>query len=377
MKILVVGAGPAGLYLAYLVKRRRPECKVHVVEQNPAGATFGFGVVFSDRALEFLRADDPDTYALVAPAMQRWTDLTLVHAGSRITIDGVGFAAIGRLALLQLLRRRLAGVGLAPLHGHAVTSPAELQGQDLVVGADGVSSFVRGCHADGFGTTVSSPGNRFAWYGTTKRFETLTQTFVTGPHGTLNAHHYRYAPDMSTFIVECDEATWARTGLAGMSEPASRAYCERVFAEALEGHPLVSNRSIWRRFPRVRNERWSVGRVVLIGDALRTAHFSIGSGTRLAMEDAIALARALDDHPDDVAAALVAFETARRPVVDKLVAAADASGAWYERFAEHMRLPPWDLAWSYVQRSGRVDRERLRATSPRFVAGYEAWRRGT
>jgi 2-polyprenyl-6-methoxyphenol hydroxylase-like FAD-dependent oxidoreductase len=376
VRILVVGAGPAGLYLAYRVKRRRPEWEVRIVEQNPADATFGFGVVFSDRALEFLRADDPDTYALVMPAMEQWTDLAVVHAASRITIDGVGFAAIGRLALLRLLRRRLAGVGVAPLHGSPVRSPAELEGQDLVVGADGVSSFVRSCHADGFGTRVTSLGNRFAWYGTTKRFATLTQTFVQSRHGAFNAHHYRYAPDMSTFIVECDEATWTRAGLHDMSEPAARAYCERVFADALEHHPLVSNRSIWRRFPRVGNERWSVGRVVLIGDALRTAHFSIGSGTRLALEDAIALARALDHHPRDVHAALAAFETARRPVVDKLVAAADASAAWYERFGEHMRLPPWDLAWSYVQRSGRVDRERLRAASPRFVAGYEAWRRG-
>ena len=374
MKILIVGAGPAGLYLAYLVKRHRPEAAVRVVEQNPPEATFGFGVVFSDRALEFLREDDPETYALVTPAMEQWTDLAVVHAGMRVTIDGVGFAAIGRLALLQLLRRQLARVGVAPMDERTVASRAELDGHDLVVAADGVNSFVRACHGDGFGTTVTYPSNRFAWYGTRKRFETLTQTFVEAEHGTFNAHHYRYAPGMSTFIVECDETTWARSRLAAMDDTAARAYCERVFAPTLDGHPLVSNRSIWRRFPRVRNERWSLGAVVLVGDALRTAHFSIGSGTRLAMEDAIALARALDEHPGDVRTALAAFEAVRRPVVDKLLAAADASGAWYERFPEHMRLPPWDLAWSYVQRSGRVDPERLRAIAPRFVAGYEACR---
>lgn len=375
MKVLVVGAGPAGLYLAYLVKRDRPACDVRVVEQNPPDATFGFGVVFSDRALEFLRDDDPDTYALVTPAMEQWTDLAVVHAGTRVTIDGVGFAAIGRLALLRLLRRQCARIGVEPVYGRAVASRTELDGHDLVVGADGVNSFVRACHGDAFGTTVTFMDNRFAWYGTTRRFETLTQTFVETEAGPFNAHHYRYAAELSTFIVECDAATWARAGLAGMSDAVARAYCGRVFAGALDGHPLVSNRSVWRRFPRVRNARWSHGAVVLVGDALRTAHFSIGSGTRLAMEDALALARALREHPTDVRAALAAFEAARRPVVDTLLAAADASAAWYERFPEHMQLPPWDLAWSYVQRSGRVDPERLRATAPRFVAGYEAWQR--
>lgn len=375
VKILVVGAGPAGLYFAYRMKREWPDCEIRVVEQNPPDATFGFGVVFSDRALEFLREDDPDTCALLTPAMEQWTDLALVHAGARVTIDGIGFAAIGRLALLQLLRRRLARVGVAPVYGRAVTSRAELEGHDLVVAADGVNSFVRACHGDSLGTTVTYRGNRFAWYGTTRRFEALTQTFVAAEDGTFNAHHYRYAPGLSTFIVECDEATWTHAGLADLSETAARAYCEGLFASTLEGHRLVSNRSIWRRFPQVRNAHWSVGRVVLVGDALRTAHFSIGSGTRLAMEDVIALARALRDLRADVPAALAAFEAARRPVVDKLLAAADASAAWYERFPDHMRLPPWDLAWSYVQRSGRVDLERLRAIAPRFVAGYEAWQR--
>lgn len=375
MKALIVGAGPAGLHLAYLLKRDRPARDVRVVEQNPPEATFGFGVVFSDRALEFLREDDPDTCALVTPAMEQWPDLAVVHAGTRVTVDGVGFAAIGRLALLQLLRRQCARVGVEPVYGRAVASRTELAGYDLVVAADGVHSFVRACHGDAFGTTVTYGRNRFAWYGTTRRFETLTQTFAATEHGTFNAHHYRYAPALSTFIVECDEATWARAGLAAMSDAAARAFCERVFAGTLEGHRLVSNRSIWRRFPRVRNARWSHDTVVLVGDALRTAHFSIGSGTRLAMEDAVALARALGEHHTDVRAALAAYETARRPVVDKLLAAADASAAWYERFPEHMGRPPWDLAWSYVQRSGRIDPERLRALAPRFVAGYEAWQR--
>lgn len=372
MKVLIAGAGPAGLYLAYLLKRQRPDVALRVVEQNPPDSTFGFGVVFSDRALEFLRDDDPDTCELVAPAMQQWNDLVVHHRGEAIVIDGIGFSAIGRLQLLQLLQRRLAGAGVVPEYRRSLADAGELRGYDLVVAADGVNSFVRRGRESEFGTRIGHLANRFVWYGTTRRFDTLSQTFVRTEAGTFNAHHYRYAPEMSTFIVECDPATWERAGFAAMDEAATKACCERVFAATLDGHPLVSNRSIWRNFPRVWNERWFVGNTVLVGDALRTAHFSIGSGTRLAFEDAIALARSLREHPRALADALAAFEAARKPVVRKLVAAADASADWYERFPEHMRLEPWEFAWQYLQRSGRVDLERLRRVSPRFAAGYEA-----
>ena len=375
MKVLIVGAGPAGLYLAYLIKRHDAAMQVRLVERNEAGSTFGFGVVFSDRALDVLRVDDPETHALIVPSMQTWNDLALVHRGERIVIDGIGFAAIGRLQLLQLMQERLAAVGVAAEFGHEIGDPAELDGHDLVVAADGANSFVRGLQADAFGTRIEPLANRFVWYGTTQRFETLTQTFVTTEHGSFNAHHYRYSPTMSTFIVECDPATWQRCGFAAMDEAQTRAACERVFAPTLAGHPLVTNKSVWRQFPRLRNARWSVARHVLVGDALRTAHFSIGSGTRLAFEDVIALARALREHPgrDAVPQALAAYEAARRPVVDKLTEAATTSAQWYEEFPRHMQLPPWALAWSYIQRSGRIDVERLRRVSPAFVAGYEAW----
>jgi 2-polyprenyl-6-methoxyphenol hydroxylase-like FAD-dependent oxidoreductase len=217
-----------------------------------------------------------------------------------------------------------------------------------------------------FGTSVTPLKNKFAWYGTPKRFEKLTHTFLENEHGRFNVHHYRHAADMSTFVVECDAATWERAGFATMPEAVTKAYLERVYAPVLQGAPLVSNKSIWRNFPNVRNERWSVGNRVLIGDALRTAHFSIGSGTRLAMEDAIALNKALTEHAA-VGDALAAFEAARRPIVEKLVAAADASGAWYDHFPEHMNLSPRDFAWSYIQRSGRIDPVRLARTSPRFA----------
>jgi len=372
MRILIVGAGPAGLYLAYLLRRGRPADAIRIVEQNPPDSTFGFGVVLSDRALEFLRDDDPETYDLLTPAMERWADLTVTHRGERITIDGVGFAAIGRLALLQQLSRRLEAVGITPEYRHAVAEERELEGSDLVVAADGANSFVRRGLEGRLGTVSTPMSNRFVWYGTTRRFGTLSQTFVTAEAGAFNAHHYRYARGMSTFIVETDGATWERAGFARMGEGETRAYCERVFARELDGHPLVANRSIWRQFPRITNARWWAGNRVLVGDAAHTAHFSIGSGTRLAFEDAIALARALREQPGDLPAALAAYEAVRRPIVDKIVAAADASAGWYERFAEHMALAPWDLAWSYIQRSGRVDAARLEEVSPRFVAGYRA-----
>ncbi len=373
MKILIVGAGPAGLYLAYLLKRQDARHHIRIVEQNPMDATFGFGVVFSDRALDFLRDDDEETHRLLVPAMQRWSDLSLHHRGQRIVIDGIGFAAIGRLPLLQLLQRRLQSVGVTPEYGHALTQPAELQGHDLVVAADGANSFVRQQHGSAFGTHIELLNNRFVWYGTTQRFDTLSQTFVDTAHGAMNAHHYCYAEGMSTFIAECDAATWQRAGFADMDAAATRRCIETAFADTLRGHALVANKSVWRQFPKVSNRQWSVGHVVLVGDALRTAHFSIGSGTRLAFEDAIALAGALRDN-GAVPAALQAYEAARRPVVDKLVEAANRSADWYEHFATHMQMASWDLAWSYIQRSGRVDIERLRQVSPRFVAGYLASR---
>jgi len=250
----------------------------------------------------------------------------------------------------------------------------ELGGYDLIVAADGLNSLVRRAFEGDFGTSLSTSANKFAWYGTTKRFETLSQTFVKTGLGTFNAHHYRYSPEMSTFLVECDPATWQAYGFADKTIEQSQAICEQVFADTLDGHPLVSNKSVWRNFPWIWNERWSFQNMVLIGDALHTAHFSIGSGTRLAIEDAIALAKALEAEAD-IPAALARYQAERQPIVKKLVTAARTSADWYETFPEHMQLGLMDFAYSYITRSGRIDDARLRAMSPRFMARYEASRR--
>ena len=375
MRVAVIGGGPAGLYFASLWKGRHPRATVELFEQNPAGATWGFGVVFSDRALEFLRGDDPETVDLIAPHMETWRDITIVHRGETIVIDGIGFSAIGRLELLGLLQKRAHATGVVCHFNKPVRSLDELAGFDLIVAADGVNSLVRRAFEGDFGFSLSHLANKFIWYGTTRPFDTLTQTFVETGAGSFNAHHYRYAPAMSTFLVECDRPTWLRAGFDRMDEEETRRYCERTFASTLQGHPLVSNRSFWRNFPWVWNDRWSYRNMVLVGDALHTAHFSIGSGTRLALEDALALVKALEAEPDDLPAGLARFETGRRPVVEKLVAASRRSALWYEQFADHMRLAPLDLAMSYITRSDRIDEDRLRRMSPRFMARYAG--RGT
>lgn len=376
MRIVVIGAGPAGLLFAYLVKRRFPAWAIEVIEQNPANATFGFGVVFSQGALGFLERDAPDLHRALAGRMENWPMQRIVHRDQAIEIDGNGFSAIERLALNRFLQSLCGECGVATTFSHTVRRLEALGEADLVVGADGVNSLVRITHADRFQPRVEWLTNKFAWYGTTRAFDCLTLTFRESPDGVFVAHHYRYSPGMSTFVVECDRATFDRAGLERMSDAESRAYCERVFAPDLAGHPLVSNKSIWRNFPLLSNRAWSAGNAVLIGDALRTVHFSIGSGTRLAFEDAIALDRAFGVAGADVPAALAEFERQRRPVVEKIVEAANASSFWYERMAQAMQQAPWRLAYDYMMRSGRMDEARLRETAPKFMAWIDEQRGG-
>ena len=377
LKIEVVGGGPAGLWFAFLLKRRRPSWAVRVHEQNPATATYGFGVVLSDAGRERVRSAAPAAFDRIARRMERWSDLTISHRGEAVPIDGNGFSSIGRLDLLRTLHGLCREAGVSLRFDAPVESLAEIRADaDLVVGADGINSRVRTALEAEFRPRTELLGNRYAWYGTRQVFDTLTLTFRSNPDGAFVAHHYRYAPAMSTFIVECDAATWERSGLGSRAgDAASRRYCEAVFAPDLGGHSLISNRSEWRRFPVLACERWRHENVVLIGDALRSVHFSIGSGTRLAMEDAHALARALDESGGRAAEGLERFEAARRPVVDKLLAGAAGSWSWYERFAARMHLTPHEFAYDYMTRSGRVSDDRLHAIAPRFMRRVSAARK--
>ena len=376
MRIAVIGGGPGGLYFSYLWKKRHPDARIDLFEQNPAGATWGFGVVFSEQALEFLRADDPDTVDAIAPRMESWKNITLNLRGESVEIDGVGFSSIGRLDLLRILQARAASVGVA-LHFDTQASLDQLSGYDLIVAADGLNSMVRRTFEGDFGTSLSYSANKFAWYGTTKRFETLSQTFVATdlrqlqcPSLSLRFRHEHFPGRMR--FADLAGLRFRRQdgrGIAGRS-------ASRCSPQTLDGHGLISNKSVWRNFPWVWNERWFFKNMVLIGDALHSAHFSIGSGTRLAIEDAIALTKALEAERN-LGDALARYQSERQPIVKKLVTAARTSADWYATFPEHMKLDLLDFAYSYITRSGRIDDARLRAMAPSFMARYEASRSGS
>jgi 2-polyprenyl-6-methoxyphenol hydroxylase-like FAD-dependent oxidoreductase len=370
MHVEVLGGGPAGLTLAILLKRDDPAHQVRVVERGPRGATWGFGVVFSDRALDFLRADAPDLHDLLTPRMQSWPDLTIVHSDVRVPISGNGFASIGRLELLGVLQREAERAGVVLEFERSVADIDDLGDADLRVAADGAFSASRDARASAFGTQIDWRHNRFVWYGTTLPFETLTLTFRQHALGVFCAHHYRYASDRSTFLVEVDEATYQRAGFETMPEGESLRLCEQVFAADLQGHRLLSNRSTWRRFPVIWNQRFHDKRTVLIGDALRTVHFSIGSGTRLAMEDAIALARALRVG-SNIDEALAQFQRERLPPMKKIWDAANVSLRWYEGMGDLMAVDPYEFAYRYMTRSGRVDHAEMRRRDPRLAVAFE------
>ena len=372
--IRILGAGPAGLWLARSLKRHDPSYDIAIVEQNPADATYGFGVVFSATALNFLEQSDPDALAELRAQMQIWDGMTIAHRGEVVPVDGGGFAGIERLALLRTLRRLCESSGVRIVYDRRIAAVEELGAADLVVAADGTNSVVRSAFATEFGTHRSELSNRFCWFGVNTPFPTHALTFKRFRDGHFVAHHYRYQPNKSTFLVECDEATWASSGLATMSDAERKAYAETIFSAELEGRPLIENNSLWRRFPVVHSDRWSAGKVVLIGDALRSAHYSIGSGTRLAIDDAIALAEGIAG-ATSVAAALEAYEARRRPPVERFREAARRSYEWYERLPEKMELAPLELVHDFMQRTGRVDEARLRRDSPRFMDTYAEYRR--
>jgi anthraniloyl-CoA monooxygenase len=374
MRINILGGGPAGLYFAILLKKRDPSHRITIVERDGPDDTFGWGIVFSDRTLAFLNDHDEDTYARITRACQAWDNVDVIHRGHKLSVRGNGFSGIARLAFLQILHRRCLELGVDIRFHTAVTDPAELGDSDLLLGADGANSLLRRTYADFFQPAVDIRRNRYVWLGTNRLFHGLVMIFRQHPAGLFIAHAYKFSPTLSTFIVEASVETWARAGFERMSEAATCAYLARVFEEDLGGEPLYSNNFVrWLNFPLVKNRHWHHRRMVLVGDAAHTAHFSIGSGTKLALEDAIALARAIHEE-GDVAAALRAYERARKPVVDAFQVAALRSLTWLENVEVHLGLDPIPFTYRHMMRSQRIGRARLALMDPAFIALYDDWR---
>lgn len=374
MKVAIVGGGPSGLYLGLLLKRGEPTWQVEVIEQNLADATFGFGVVLADTGLLQLRDADQRSYDALCAAMHYNDRQTIVQREVPIEIKlNVKGGAIARLVLLQILQREVQAAGVRVHYGSRIESTGDLAAlglgdADVIVGADGINSVVRRQYPDAFGTTQRSLNNHFAWYGTKRVFEAPALVFRQFNGGHFVAHYYAYSDEMSTFVAECDDATWRRLGLRNMTDDDRQHLFERVFAPELDGLALISNKSSWRQFPVIRNAKWTDGRHVLIGDALASAHFSIGSGTRIAMNDSIALARALLGCNGDVAAGLAAFEKSHKPQKDKLIDASANSYMWYENIAQWMdQYTPEEFVYQFMTRTGRIDDERLRSEFPELV----------
>jgi anthraniloyl-CoA monooxygenase len=374
VNVAIVGAGPAGLYLAILLKRDQPSRQVTVYERNRVEDTFGFGVVFSDETLENVGEADPETNQAMAAAAARWQDIEIHYRGTVMRSTGHRFAGVERKTLLELLAGRAQSLGIEVQWQREIRdlSDCGLPAADLIVAADGAASLIRDRLSDRFQPHLDWRRNRFVWLGTTRPFPAFTFYFKASPAGLWRTHAYQYAPGRSTFIVEAREETWKASGLDENDEQATVAHLEHLFEDELQGHPLLANRSIWRRFPTVRNARWHSGNVVLLGDAAHTAHFSVGSGTKLAMEDAIALAAALKAE-SSIPAALAGYEAGRRPQVESLQRAAQASLEWFESAERYHDTEPLQFAFNLLTRSLRITHENLRLRDPVLVAQVDRW----
>ncbi len=383
MNIVCIGGGPAGLYFALLMKQQDPAHRIVVVERNRPYDTFGWGVVFSDQTLSNMRAADAPTAQAILAAFSHWDDIEVHFRGHKIRSGGHGFCGIGRKRLLNILQARCEALGVELRFETDAASDADFPDADLVIACDGLNSRIRTLHAATFQPDIDLRRNRFVWLGTHKCFEAFTFAFEQTPHGWFQAHAYRFDADTSTFIVETPEPVWQAAGLDRMDKDDAIAFCERLFARHLDGHPLMSNAghlrgsAQWIRFPRVMCRHWvhHNGRapVVLMGDAAHTAHFSIGSGTKLALEDAIDLAHAIDEHPGDLAQAVRAYEASRSVEVQRIHNAARNSTEWFENVARYATLPPEQFAYSLLTRSQRISHENLRLRDRPYLEGYEDW----
>ncbi|MBI2374066.1 MAG: FAD-dependent monooxygenase [Deltaproteobacteria bacterium] len=366
-----MGGGPAALYFALLMKKADPRHEITVLERNKPGDTFGFGVVFSDSTLGNLEDADPESLDEIRRSFWHWDDIHVFHRGERVVSKGHGFAGLSRQKLLSILEARAVGLGVQVRHEHDVFDPTPYLDADLVLAADGVNSRMRSLFAQSFKPRIDWRPNRFVWLGTTFPFDAFTFWFEENEHGLWRVHAYRYDEAHSTFIVEGTKSAYENAGFVEDDEARTIAYFERLFAHRLGGHRLVANRSLWRQFPTIENGAWAHENVVLMGDAAHTAHFSIGSGTKLALEDSIALRGAIARHTS-VRDALSAYESARRPTVEALQRSAQVSLEWFENTERYRALSPKRFAFSLLTRSLRVTHENLRARDPELVMDVDA-----
>ncbi len=372
MKINIIGGGPAGLYFAILMKQANAAHQIQIYERNGPDDTFGWGVVFSGKTLANLREADEPSHAAITREFEAWDNVDVVYRDTKISIHGNSFSGIARLKLLKILQHRAEELGInISFRSEAHDFDALRGDSDLLVAADGVNSGIRNHFQDRLQPTVDVRAHRYIWYGTNQLFHGLTLTFRQNEAGVFAAHSYKFNRTASTFIVECDPETFERASLDNKTDEDTRKYIAEVFNKDLHGHPLLSNNSKWLNFVLVKNAKWWFENVVLLGDSLHTAHFSIGSGTKLAMEDAIALAACFENQ-DDISVALTEFTTKRRPIIEDYQAAAFESMLWFENVAKIMHLRPIELAYSAMMRSGRVSYEDLKKRSPDFVAEYES-----